>query len=54
MVDHFAESTQKCRALIDPTGKAKLPITGDALKATQVDGFNAREIDMELESFTMK
>ena len=54
MVDHFADSTQKYRALIDQIGKAKLPITGDALKATQVDGFNAWEIAMELESFTMK
>ena len=54
MVDHFADSTQKYRTIIEQVGKSKLPITEEALKATLIDGFNAWEIAMELGSFTLK
>ena len=50
MVDHFADSTQNYRTIIEQVGKSKLPITEEAV----IDGFNSWEIAMELGSFTLK
>ena len=41
MVDHFADSTQKYRTIIEQVGESKLPITEEALKATVIDGSNS-------------
>ena len=54
MVNHFAQSCQKYRPLIDNIGKQTVAISKTSLATTMIDGFNAWEIAIELESFTTK
>ena len=54
MLNHMARGTQRYRTIILNCLKAKHPITMDDLKRTDINGFNAWEISVEVESFTSR
>ena len=56
MLYHMAGkgSTQRWRSLIESIAQSRVPISMSSLQATEIDGFNAWEISMELASFTLK
>ena len=54
MEDHMAKSTQKYRTLLAKIAASRQPILRTDLMQTELDGFNAWEIAIEMESFTMR
>ena len=54
MLNHMASVTQKYRSLIERCIKSKTAITMQDLKGTTIDNFNAWEIAVEVESFTVR
>ena len=54
MLNHMATATQKYRSLIERCIKSKTAITMQDLKGTTIDNFNAWEIAVEVESFTVR
>lgn len=54
MADHLAESTQRYRTMIARISEQEGPILREGLLMTEIDGYNAWEIAVELESFTIK
>ena len=54
MLNHMARGTQRYRTIISNCLQAKQPITMVDLKRTDINGFNAWEISVEVESFTSR
>ena len=54
MTDHMARGTQKYRTLIKRISLATAPLIEEDLKKTVIDGFNAWEIAVEIEGFTVR
>ena len=54
MLNHMARATQRYRTIIENSMKSTSPITMVNLKATTIDNFNAWEISVEVEAFTVR